>query len=164
MFDILNLININDLIHITLNDLIVRNISNSPTHLLFLKKSKNTQTRHPLCFIEILWFHAIIMDAIKKQVYQIGVIILSLNAIIVLFNVQPYNVQLLVNLMIFSFTLFNVHFTLSGVPDVKSAKLFWLLLTTVRKVNNTNNFEAMFIIHLATWSQPKMELLFLKKI
>ena len=72
------------------------------------------------------------MDAINKYVYQIGVIILSLSAIIVLFNVQPYNVQLLVNLIIFSLTLFNVHFTLSGVPDVKFTGLFWLLFTTVR--------------------------------
>ena len=54
LFDILYLITINDLIHITLNVLIVRNILNSLTHLLFLKKSKNTQTRHSLCFIEIL--------------------------------------------------------------------------------------------------------------
>ena len=47
-------------------------------------------------------------------------------------------------------TLFNGHFTLSGVPDVKEIGLFWLLLTIKSKVKNTINFEAILIIHLAT--------------
>ena len=53
-------------------------------------------------------------------------------------------------------------FTLFGVLDVKLTGMFWLLDTTVKKVKNTINFEVMIIIHFATWSLLKMELLFSK--
>ena len=56
----------------------------------------------------MLVLNALMMDAIKKYVYQIRLSILSLLVIIVMYNVQQLNVKLQEHVMMFLLTLLNV--------------------------------------------------------
>ena len=67
----------------------------------------------------MLLINVLMMDAIKKHDYRICLNKLSLIVIIVLYNVQQFNVHLLEHLTMFLLTLFNVRFTLFGAPAVK---------------------------------------------